>query len=79
MFVFPAPIVLALMLNSLLVERIKRIVQSILYLPHFLSWVIVVAVFQQILGGAGMVNNFLRDRRLHADQHHRRTPTRSMR
>ncbi|MEN0102044.1 MAG: sugar ABC transporter permease, partial [Curtobacterium sp.] len=38
-FVFPAPIVLALMLNSLLSERIKKIVQSVLYLPHFLSWV----------------------------------------
>lgn len=59
-FVFPAPIALALLLNSLLSERIKRIVQSILYLPHFLSWVIVVAIFQQILGGSGMINNWLR-------------------
>jgi putative aldouronate transport system permease protein len=59
-FVFPAPILLALLLNSLLSERWKRIVQSVLYLPHFLSWVIVVAIFQQMLGGAGMLNNFLR-------------------
>ncbi|MGO4144660.1 ABC transporter permease [Paenarthrobacter sp. YAF11_1] len=59
-FVFPVPIVLALLLNSLLSERIKRLVQSILYLPHFLSWVIVVAIFQQMFGGSGMVNNFLR-------------------
>ena len=59
-FVFPAPIILAIMLNSLLSERIKGIVQSILYLPHFLSWVIVVAVFQQILGGSGLVNNAIR-------------------
>ena len=51
-FVFPAPIVLALLLNSLLSERIKRIVQSVLYLPHFLSWVIVIAIFQQMLGGS---------------------------
>lgn len=58
--VFPAPIVLALLLNSLLTERIKRIVQSILYLPHFLSWVVVVALFQQLLGGSGLLNNFLR-------------------
>ena len=58
--VFPIPIVLALALNSMLSERLKRIVQSVLYLPHFLSWVIVVAVFQQFLGGAGMINNFLR-------------------
>ena len=36
-FVFPAPILLALLLNSLFSERIKRIAQSILYLPHFMS------------------------------------------
>ncbi|MEN5075342.1 ABC transporter permease subunit [Isoptericola cucumis] len=59
-FVFPAPIVLALLLNSLMSNRMRQVVQSVLYLPHFLSWVIVVAVFQQVLGGAGMVNNFLR-------------------
>ncbi|WP_156254251.1 ABC transporter permease [Pseudactinotalea terrae] len=58
--VFPIPIALALALNSFVSERIKRLVQSVLYLPHFLSWVIVVAVFQQFLGGAGMINNFLR-------------------
>ncbi|MFI7068377.1 ABC transporter permease [Kribbella sp. NPDC002412] len=61
-FVFPAPIALALLLNSLLSERIKRIVQSVLYLPHFLSWVIVIAIFQQILGGSGLINNMLRAR-----------------
>ncbi|TDW15978.1 ABC transporter permease [Kribbella kalugense] len=59
-FVFPAPIVLALLLNSLFSERIKRIAQSILYLPHFMSWVIVVALFQQMLGGNGLLNNYLR-------------------
>ena len=59
-FVFPAPIVVALALNSLLSNRVKQAVQSILYLPHFLSWVIVVAVFQQVLGGSGMINNWLR-------------------
>jgi putative aldouronate transport system permease protein len=59
-FVFPAPIILALILNSLLSEKIKRVVQSVLYLPHFLSWVMVVAIFQSVLGGSGMVNNFLR-------------------
>ncbi|MFC9689833.1 ABC transporter permease [Kribbella sp. NPDC056951] len=60
-FVFPAPILLALLLNSLFSERIKRIAQSILYLPHFMSWVIVVALFQQMLGGSGLLNNYLRE------------------
>jgi putative aldouronate transport system permease protein len=59
-FVFPIPVMLALALNSLLSERVKKLVQSILYLPHFLSWVIVVSLFQQILGGSGMLNQFLR-------------------
>jgi putative aldouronate transport system permease protein len=58
--VFPVPLVLALLLNSLAGERLKRLLQSILYLPHFLSWVIVVALFQQMLGGSGLLNNYLR-------------------
>ncbi|HEY5845352.1 MAG TPA: ABC transporter permease subunit [Microlunatus sp.] len=61
-FVFPAPIVLAVMINSLLSERLRRIVQNVLYLPHFLSWVVVVAIFQQLLGGSGLLNSFLRSR-----------------
>lgn len=57
--VFPVPMFLALLLNSLAGERLKRLSQSILYLPHFMSWVIVVALFQQMLGNAGMLNTFL--------------------
>jgi putative aldouronate transport system permease protein len=58
---FPAPLCLALMLNSIMSLRVRRIVQNIVYLPHFLSWVIVVALFQEILGGTGVVNHLLRD------------------
>lgn len=54
-FAFPAPIILALFLNSLLGERIKRMIQTIVYLPHFISWVIVIAIWQKILGGAGPI------------------------
>ncbi len=60
LIVFPAPIALALLLDSLISQRLKKVVQSILYLPHFLSWVIVVAVFQQMFGNAGLLNSFLR-------------------
>lgn len=60
-FAFPVPIILALVLNSLISERTRRAIQSILYLPHFLSWVIVVAIFQQVLGGDGLLNSWLRD------------------
>src|SRR5690625_7095967 len=58
-FGFPIPIALALLMNSLMSERLKRMVQSILYLPHFMSWVCVVAIFQRMLGGAGLVNTWL--------------------
>lgn len=40
-FVFPAPIILALLLNELRHMALKRAVQTILYMPHFLSWVII--------------------------------------
>jgi putative aldouronate transport system permease protein len=42
-------------------ERIKRTMQTIVYLPYFLSWVIVIAVWQQIFGGTGVVNSVLAD------------------
>jgi putative aldouronate transport system permease protein len=58
--VFPIPIALALLLNSILSDRVKTLVQSILYLPHFLSWVIVVSIFQSMLGDAGLLNGWLR-------------------
>ena len=56
---FPAPIALALLMNSLVSERWKRLVQSILYLPHFLSWVVLVALFQSILGYNGPLDHFM--------------------
>lgn len=40
-FGFPAPLILALMLNELKLKKFKRLVQSTLYLPHFFSWIIV--------------------------------------
>ncbi|WP_425826578.1 ABC transporter permease [Streptomyces fractus] len=58
--IFPIPIALALLLNSLLSERLRRIAQSVLYLPHFMSWVVVVALFQHLLGNAGMYNTWAR-------------------
>lgn len=59
-FLFPVPLVLALIVDSLVSARVRKVFQSIAYLPHFLSWVLVIAFFQQMLGGAGFVNNTLR-------------------
>ncbi|MBN2564153.1 MAG: sugar ABC transporter permease, partial [Candidatus Eisenbacteria bacterium] len=48
-FGFPAPIVFALLLNELKSTTFKRVVQSISYLPHFLSWVVLAGIFVEIL------------------------------
>ena len=58
---FPVPIALALLLNTVISERIRNLFQSVVYLPHFFSWVLTITVFQQMLGGAGILNQFLRD------------------
>lgn len=61
LFSFPAPLLLALLLNSLISERVKRSIQSVVYLPHFLSWVIIIALWREVLGGGGFVNDILRN------------------
>ncbi|GIH15144.1 ABC transporter permease [Rugosimonospora africana] len=67
-FFFPAPLALAMLLHSLTHTRLKRFVQSVVYLPHFISWVIVVALFQQMLGATGVLNGVLADTGLHTVQ-----------
>ncbi|MFD9431400.1 ABC transporter permease [Streptomyces sp. NPDC060002] len=57
---FPIPITLALLINSVVRPRIRAVSQAILYLPHFFSWVLVIAVFQQLFGGAGILSQLLR-------------------
>ncbi|MCY1143019.1 ABC transporter permease subunit [Actinoplanes sp. Pm04-4] len=59
-FYFPIPIALALLLHSIMSTKVRTIVQSVVYLPHFFSWVLAVTIFQQMLGGAGALNQFLR-------------------
>ena len=62
LFGFPAPIILALMLNEVSHVRFKKTVQTITYLPHFLSWVVLAGMFQQLLSpNNGAVNAVLRD------------------
>lgn len=57
---FPMPIILALMLNELRFQRFKKVTQTVLYLPHFLSWVIVGSVAYTIFRpSTGLVNNIL--------------------
>jgi putative aldouronate transport system permease protein len=60
-FAFPAPIALALLLNSMASDRLKRIMQSVVYIPHFIGWVVVVSIWTEVLGGAGLLNQLLAD------------------
>ena len=46
---FPMPIILALMLNEVRSQRYKKIIQTVSYLPHFLSWVVVAGFLTQLL------------------------------
>jgi len=58
-FFFPAPIALAMLLNSILSPTIKRVIQSVVYLPYFIGWVVLVSVWQAVLGGDGLLNQTL--------------------
>ncbi|WP_431913991.1 ABC transporter permease [Micromonospora carbonacea] len=60
LFCFPLPIVLALLLNEVRARRLKRFVQSVSYLPHFLSIVIVAAMVMQLTSMDGTVNQIVR-------------------
>jgi putative aldouronate transport system permease protein len=58
---FPAPIVLALLLNELRSPRYKRVSQTILYLPHFLSWVVIGGIVYQVFAPSyGIVSSVFR-------------------
>jgi putative aldouronate transport system permease protein len=57
---FPAPIILAILLNELSHPFYKRFTQTIVYLPHFLSWIIISGIAAQLLApGGGVVNIML--------------------
>ncbi|MBR6478329.1 MAG: sugar ABC transporter permease [Lachnospiraceae bacterium] len=57
LFGFPAPIIFALILNELPFKGFKKVVQTIAYMPHFLSWVIIGSLSLQLFAqDSGMIN-----------------------
>lgn len=56
---FPIPIALALLINELGNKRFKRVVQTISYLPHFVSWVVIASIVFRVLSPLGVINNTL--------------------
>ncbi len=59
-FTFPAPIILALMLNEIRNMHYKKLTQTLLYVPHFISIVIVVSITYVIFGSGGLIFNLTR-------------------
>lgn len=58
LFGFPAPIILALMLNAVNNLRFKKVIQTVSYLPYFVSWVVVVSLLTKFLSpSAGVIND----------------------
>lgn len=53
------PVIVALLLNELASEKIKRVFQTLVYIPNFLSWVIMAGVLIEILSKSGAVNQVL--------------------
>ncbi|MHA7964109.1 ABC transporter permease [Paenibacillus sp. CAU 1782] len=59
-FYFPIPIILALMLNEVRLTFFKRTFQTLVYLPHFMSWVIIVSIsFVMLTSDGGIINELL--------------------
>lgn len=59
-FTFPAPIILALLINEIKSLRFKKIVQSITYIPHFISWVVVAYMLDSFLSPyTGVINDII--------------------
>lgn len=60
-FGFPAPILLAVLLNEMRHQKYKKIIQTITYMPHFISTVVVVGIVTNLLApGNGLVNQLIR-------------------
>lgn len=56
---FPIPIIVSIMLNEVRSSKFKRTVQTIIYLPYFISWVILSGIILDVFAREGIVNNFL--------------------
>ncbi len=58
-FLFPIPILCAIMLNEIRHKAYRRLAQTAIYVPYFFSWVVVFGIFYSLLGTYGIINNGL--------------------
>jgi putative aldouronate transport system permease protein len=59
LFGFPAPIILALLLNEIRQERFKRFIQTVTYMPHFISLVVVCGLLKDFTSYNGLINSII--------------------
>ena len=59
LFGFPVPIILAIMVYEMHSLRLKKVYQTMMYLPHFLSWVIIGSLVSKIFGTTGPINSLI--------------------
>lgn len=52
LFSFPAPIILALVFNEIWNKKFKKIIQTAVYLPHFVSWIVILGIFSAIFSSS---------------------------
>ncbi|RKI29232.1 sugar ABC transporter permease [bacterium 1xD8-6] len=64
---FVMAILFAILLNEIRQRRTKKVIQTVSYLPHFLSWIIVTGILHDALSGTGIVNELLKA--LHLTEH----------
>lgn len=57
---FPIPVLLAVFLNEIRNTGVRKATQTILYLPNFLSWVIIAGIITQLFSSSGLVNEIIR-------------------
>ena len=58
-FFFPLPIALAFLIHEVKSHTFRKALQSVIYLPHFLSWVVIAGIFTTLLSPTGLVNSFI--------------------
>lgn len=58
-FEFPVPVILALLINEMPGRKLKRVYQTVLTFPHFLSWVIVASILTNFLSNTGALNSLI--------------------
>jgi putative aldouronate transport system permease protein len=58
-FGFPAPVIMALMLNEVRKQWYKRTIQTLVYIPHFISWVIIASLTYTLFNSQGVINKYM--------------------